>query len=143
MSHRGATALTAKLTVLGCITNVLGLRADDFGKALQQARDDFFGFVQPEGGLSEIGHAVGILEGWRRSTSADIGYENGAFGCFTEGADDFVVIAVANEDDGEALFGQLHSFKVDFGDKRACGVNHQKLALLRLPGERRVRRREH
>src|SRR5205823_11429464 len=45
-------------------------------------------------------------------------------------ADDFIVIAMADENDGIGLAGVLDRFNVDFSNQRAGGINHAKIAFL-------------
>ncbi len=53
-------------------------------------------------------------------------------GRFAEGADHFVVVGVADQDDRIVLTGKANRFQMDLGDQRAGGVDHLKMTLLGL-----------
>ena len=58
----------------------------------------------------------------------DVGDDDGVVGRFAHGADDFIVVAVADEEDGVAFACEPHRLQVHFGDQRACGVDHFQVA---------------
>ena len=89
-----------------------------------------------EGGLGEVGHAVGIGNLER----LDLGHvrdDLGHFRSFAERAFDLVVVAVADEHQRIALLGELDRLDVDLGHQRAGGVNHLQIAALADLADRR------
>src|SRR5262249_14946443 len=63
--------------------------------------------------------------------------DEGAVRSFAGGADDFLVILVAYENDGALLAGEFQGFKVHLGDERAGGVDHFEGALFGFVANRR------
>ena len=53
-----------------------------------------------------------------------IGDQNRRFRGFAQCADDFIVIAMADQHDRIALFGESNGLQMNFGDQRTGGVNH-------------------
>ncbi len=89
--------LDRNLAVFGRVTDILGVRALDVREALLQGVDDVPGFVQAEGGLSEIGDAVRVGN-LQRPDLLDAVDNLGNLRGLTEGADDFIVVEVADQD---------------------------------------------
>ena len=126
ISFRGHL-LYRDLAVLSGVANILRGRAFDVGEFLFQGGDDVFGFVEAECGLREIGDAIGIGNGERLDLlgiADDLSNQRS----FAEGADDFVVIVVTDEDQRIAFFGELDGFDVNLGDQRAGGVDDAQAA---------------
>ena len=123
--------LDGNLTILRCVADVLRVRADDPGKLLLEGVDHVSRFVKREGGLSEIGHAIGIwnFEGLHFSGA---GNDGGHIRSFPEGAFNLFVVAMADKHERVALPGELDGLDVHLGDERAGGVNDAELALFGL-----------
>src|ERR1700730_8372049 len=120
--------LDRDLAILGGIADILRVRAFDVGKLAAQGFDDVFGFVQAERGLGQVSHAVGIGHAQRFNLRRR-SYDLGDTWSLAQRADDFIVIAVADEDQRIAFLGELYGFHVYLGDQWAGGVNHAQAAI--------------
>ena len=119
--------LDRDLAIFGGIANILRGGTFDVGEFLLEGGDDVFGFVEAERGLGEKGDAVRIGNGERLyllGIADYLGYERS----LAESADDFVVVVVADEDEGITFLGELDGFDVDLGDERAGGIDHAQAA---------------
>ena len=82
-----------------------------------------------ECGLGQIGHAVGIGH-IERGNLGDIRDHLRRFRRFAQRAFDLVVVAMADQHQRVALFGELDGLDMDLGHQRASGVNHAQVAAL-------------
>src|SRR5205823_9743776 len=55
-------------------------------------------------------------------------HDQGAVRSLAGGSDDFLVVPMTNQDNGALLARKLQGFQMDFGNQRASGVDHFKLA---------------
>jgi hypothetical protein len=121
--------LDSFLPILRCVTNVIAGRPDDFGKALAEAGDNLLGVVEAEGGLREEGKLIRILD--HKSIDGRDGIDNqGAVRSFAGCADDFLVVLMADENDGAFFASEFERFEMNFGDEGAGGVDDAERALL-------------
>ncbi len=125
----GGNVFHRRLAVLRRVTNVLRVRPLDVGEALAQRFDHVRGLVQAQRGLRQIGdairighvqvvHVFGRIHHLRHQRS------------FAQRADDFVVIAMSDQDERIAFAGKLHRLDVDLGHQRTGRVDHAQLAQL-------------
>ncbi len=90
--------------------------------------DDHVGIINGEGGLGEVGDFV--IHGYFEACDIFGGFHDAdAVGRFAEGADDFVMVFVSDENDGVFFLGEADGFGVDFGDEGAGGINLEKVAF--------------
>src|ERR1022692_2257173 len=117
------------LPVLRGIANVLRVRPLDIGEPLPERRDDVAGFVETQRGLRQISDAVGIgnLQVFHVLRRV---HHLGHVGRFAKRANDFIVVAMADEDERIAFPSKLDGFNMDLGDQRAGGINHPQLTQL-------------
>src|SRR5258708_7324848 len=116
------------VAVLSGVANVLRMRAFDVRELPLQRFDNIFGFVQAQGGLGEVRTPIGARDGqslYLGGRSDDLGNRWG----LASRADDFVVIAMADQYERVAFFGKLNRFNVNLGDQRAGGIDHAQPAL--------------
>ena len=121
--------LDGGLAVGGGVADVFLGGGFDAGVFGFEGGDDGFGIVEGESGLREVGDFVvgGDFE------LLDVGGVFDDFdvvGSFAEGADDFVVVLVADEDDGVFLLGVTDGFVMDFGDEGAGGIDLDEVAVV-------------
>lgn len=116
------------LAVGGGVADVAAGRLFDVGKRLLEGVDDDGGVVGAEGGLREVdefvcvfdvqmGNVFGRLDDLRRVRG------------FAAGADDFLVVFVAYEQNLVALAGVADGFGVNFGNERTGGVDGGEFAI--------------
>ena len=125
----GRDVLHRGLAVLRRIADVLRVRPFDVGKTLAQRLDHVRGFVEAQRGLGQIGYAVRIGHVQVVHIFGRIHHLRDQRS-FAQRADDFIVIAMADEDERVAFAGKLDRFHVNFGHQRTGGVNHTQLAQL-------------
>ena len=89
------------------------------------------GFGDAQGCLGDISDffGVGHLEGLDVLNLFD---DANVAGGLTDGADGFIVVAVADVDDGVAFAGEAEDFQVDLGDQGAGGVDFDQAAIAGL-----------
>ncbi len=124
------------LAVLRGIANIVARRPLDEGEFLAQARHNFLRVVKAQGRLRKEGELAGIVD--FESIHGGYGiHHDGAVRRFARGADDLLMVAMADQDNGAFFARKLERFKVNFGDQRAGGVNHFQLARLGFLANRR------
>ena len=96
---------------------------------LAQARDDFLGVVEAQRRLRQERKLFGIVD-FQSVHGGDGVHHDGAIRGFAGSADDFLVIAVADQNDGALFAGKLERLEVNLGDQRAGGVDHFQGAIL-------------
>ncbi len=113
------------------VADIIGSRASDARETLAEASDDFLCIVKGQSGLGEVGEAFGVrnLEVIHFLDGAN---DDGAVRGFAGGAYDFLVVAMADEDEGAAFASKAESLEMNLGDQRAGGINDAECALLSL-----------
>jgi len=117
------------MAILGGVANVIAGGADDFGKTLAKTAYDFLRVIQAEGCLREKGELIWIFD-LQRVHSGDRIDNEGSVGSFAGGANDFLVILVADQNDGALFTGKLEGLEMNFGDQRAGGINYPERPIL-------------
>jgi hypothetical protein len=64
-------------------------------------------------------------------------HDDGAVGSFAGGADNFLMVPMADENDGALFAGEFQRFQVNFGHEGASGVNDFQCARLGFVANRR------
>ena len=124
---RGSELSDCHLAVGSGVADVLFDRAANAGVFLLEGGDDGFGVVKAEGGLGEVGDGLVVGDGQFLDVAGVFDDVDG-IGGFAEGADDFVVAVMADEDDGELFAGVADGFGVNFHHERAGGVDLDEVA---------------
>ncbi len=124
------------LAVGGGVADVVFGGGFDVGVARFEGGDDPLGIGNAEGGLGDVGE-LGV-GGEGEVGDFGVGLDDGDdIGGLAHRADGFVVVAVADEDDVVALFGEPQHLHVDLGDKGAGGIDFVQLAFLTLAADLR------
>ena len=111
------------LTILCGIADVVALRADDFGEFLPETSHDFLRIVKTERGLREECQLFGIIH--FESVHCLHGIDDdGAVRSFAGGANNFLMVFVADQNDGTVLTGEFQRFKMDLSNQRAGGIDN-------------------
>ena len=98
---------------------------------MAELRHDFLRVVERKSGLGEKREAIGIRNN-ELVHFFDAADHDGLIGRFAGGADDFLVVAVADQQQSAAFAREFQGFQMNFGYQRAGGVNHAQLAFLRF-----------
>jgi hypothetical protein len=119
--------LDGGLAVGGGVADVFFLGAVNIGIFDAQGGDDGGGIIQRKSGLCEVGDLV--VNGDGKALHVFDGFDNrDVIRGFAKGADDFVMVFMAYEDDGIELLRKADGFHVDFGDQRAGGIDLYEIA---------------
>jgi len=113
------------------VTDVFRERAADVRVLLAKRRDDCLGVAEAESGLREVSDAM-VRGDVQLFDLADVFDDVRAVGRFAEGADDFVVIAVTDQDDRKLLPRVADRLRVDFCDQGTGRVDLNQLSPRRL-----------
>ncbi len=124
------------LTILCCVADVVAGGALDRREFLAKARDDFLGVVEAQRRLREERKLFGIVD-FERVDGVHRIDDDGAIGSFAGGADDFLVIFVADQNNGALFARKLERFEMNFGDEGAGRVDHFEAAILGFLTDRR------
>ncbi len=90
--------------------------------------------------MRKEGELAGVID-FESIDGSDRVHHNGAVRRFARGADDLLVVAMADQNNGAFFTRKLERFEVNFGHQRAGGVNHFQLARLARLGFLANRRR--
>src|SRR5439155_2194755 len=110
------------LAILRGVADVVALGADDLGELLAETSDDFLRVVQAQSGLGEEREFIGIAH-FELVYGFDRIHDDGAVGRFAGSADDFLMVFVADKNDGAVFASELERFEMDLGDEGAGGVD--------------------
>jgi len=94
-------------------------------------RDDFLSVVQRKSGLREKREPIRVRD-HQLVHFLDAADDDSLIGRFAGGADNFLMVAMADEDQRAAFAREFQGFQMNFGYQRASGINHAQLALLRF-----------
>ena len=123
------------LTIFGGVADVAFFRSLNLGKAGLQDADHFGGVADRERGLSRPCETGGVVG----RDGAAVGFcfheEDASGGRLSEGAGDFGVVAVSDEDDLAVAGDVAAHFAVDFLHERAGRVNVEETARARVIGD--------
>lgn len=125
----GCEGADGVLSIGGGVADVFGGRALDLGEGLLECLDDDTGVVGAEGGLGEVDQLGGVVD----AEVGDVGGrldDLGGVGGLAAGADDLLVVFMADEEDLVSEPGVADGLVVDFGDEGAGGVDDAEVALL-------------
>src|SRR5262249_10323542 len=107
----------------------VALGADNFGKLLAEAANYFLCVVKAQRRLSKEGEAIGVVN-FELVDGSDRIDHDGAIRSLAGSAHDFLVVLVADKNDGALFAGEFQRFQVHLGDERAGRVDHFEGALL-------------
>ncbi len=117
------------LTVLRSVANIVAGRTLDEWKFLAQPRDNFLRVIEAQSRLRKEGELAGVVD-FESIHGGNGVHHDGTVRRFPRGADNFLMVAMTDQDNGALFTGELQRFEVNFGDQRAGGVNHFQLARL-------------
>ncbi len=98
---------------------------------MAELRHDLLSVVERMRGLGEKREAIGIRND-KLIHFFDAADDDGLIGRFARGTDDFLVVAVSDQEQGAAFAREFQGFQMNFGYQRAGGVNHTQFAFLRF-----------
>ena len=125
------------LAVLSGVANVLRVGANYVWKLNLKGVNDVARLVEAKGGLGEICDAVRVGN-LKRLDLGDVGDNLCNFRRFAQGALDFIVVAVADEDQRIALTGEFDGLDVDLvtrGQVASITFRPRPLLISRTAGE--------
>ena len=111
------------LAIFGGVADVLGGWPLDVRKARLEGGNDVAGLVQAERSLRQVRDPVRIGHGQRLHLFGRT-HHLGHQGRLAQSSDDFIMIAVPDQDQRIAFLGKLHGFHMNLGDEWAGCVNH-------------------
>ena len=119
------------MAVLGGVTDVLDVGADNFRETLLQGLDHIAGLIDAERRLGDVGELVRIPD-LKHLHVFGLDHQQHATENAAPGAFDFRVTLVADQNDLAVHLGVVLPFLVDLGHQRAGGVDDWQVALLGL-----------
>ena len=121
--------LDSFLPILRGVADIVARRANDLGKALAEAGHNFLRVVKTKRRLREERKPLRIFDPQRIDRGDRVDYQCAVWR-FTRSADDFLVVLVADQDDGALLARELEGLEMNFCDQRASGVNDAERPVL-------------
>lgn len=119
------------LPILGCVADVLALWGNDGRIALFEAGNYPLRIVDAQGRLGEVYHALGILYFQCFHIFDGRNQANGSGG-LSQCADDFVMLAVANQHDGKTFAGVTDDLQMNLRNQGTSRINNAQSAMPRL-----------
>ena len=78
-----------------------------FGEALAEAGNNFLGVIQTQSGLGQKRELLGLFDNYSASTAAMESTTTVPVRSFAGGANDFLMVFVADQDDGATFPGRI------------------------------------
>ena len=119
------------LTILRRVADVVRSRSDDSREPLAQARHYFLRVVERQGRLRQECEAIRVLH-FESVHFLDAAHNQGLLRGFSRRSDDFLMIAMADQNQRAPFARKFKSFQVHLRHQRASGINDAQLPLLRF-----------
>src|SRR2546423_11734026 len=115
--------LDCLLAILRSVANIVAGRTFDGWESLAEARDNFLCVVETQRGLRQERKFFRIID--LKSVDSGNGIDHdGAIGGFTGGADNFLVIAMPNQNNGALFSRNLEGLELNFGDQGTAALDY-------------------